>query len=432
MANAAIAQADSLDAPRQVPAPETVAGAPRLSTCLRGLVMVLMPLDHTREFFTNYAGNPLDPQHTTFLLYLTRWITHLCAPVFVFLAGTSIFLQQQRKIRSHLTQHLLARGLWLIIVELTLVHLVFNFHWQWNVQILEVIWAIGASMMVMALLIHLECAGVLLIGACLVAGHNLLDGLTVIKVRPSRLALATAARPGSHLRSVHDPAYHPGRIPPVALGGSDGPRLRLRQSYSFNRGRNGGSGESVQASPCWCFRLLRWSNLYGDPVRWSSQPTWWRTGHVFYERSKVSALAFVSSGYVGHNRADCRRHRVCRTTRCVGPAEKCAAGLWPGAFLLFSAAYRSHSFIGPRSLCCPGWKLAAGGLRNSRAGGVSDRSSTRLWLRTGDSVVYLDLRGSPLLSRLQVVCGGEEAKPESTALIPVRAVAQYTVQGDDF
>jgi uncharacterized membrane protein len=114
-------------------------------------------------------------------LYLTRWITHVCAPVFVFLAGTSIFLQQQRKIRSQLTQHLLARGLWLIIVELTLVHLVFNFHWQWNIQILEVIWAIGASMMIMAVLIHLRMRWVLLIGACLVAGHNLLDGLTVAK-----------------------------------------------------------------------------------------------------------------------------------------------------------------------------------------------------------------------------------------------------------
>src|SRR3954464_2406839 len=61
---------------------------------LRGLVMVIMALDHTREFFTSYAGNPLDPKQTTLALYMARWVTHLCAPVFVFLAGTSIFLQQ--------------------------------------------------------------------------------------------------------------------------------------------------------------------------------------------------------------------------------------------------------------------------------------------------------------------------------------------------
>ena len=90
----------SLDHPRQAPVPENSGGRAAVVDVLRGLVMVLMPLDHTREFFTSYSGNPLDPQHTTLLLYLTRWITHLCAPVFVFLAGTSIFLQQQRKIRS--------------------------------------------------------------------------------------------------------------------------------------------------------------------------------------------------------------------------------------------------------------------------------------------------------------------------------------------
>ena len=154
----------------EVPAPATGSRRVTVVDVLRGLVMVLMPLDHTREFFTNYAGNPLDPQHTTFLLYLTRWITHLCAPVFVFLAGTSIFLQQQRKTRRQLTQHLLLRGFWLIIVELTLVDFVMNFYWQWNVHILEVIWAIGASMMVMALLIHLDIRWNLLLGACLVGG----------------------------------------------------------------------------------------------------------------------------------------------------------------------------------------------------------------------------------------------------------------------
>src|SRR4051794_24455390 len=131
---------------------------------LRGVVMVIMALDHTREFFTSYAGNPLDPKQTTLALYVARWVTHLCAPVFVFLAGTSIFLQQQKKDRRGLTAQVLTRGLWLIAAELTLVHLVFHFNWQWNVQLLEVIWAIGASMVIMALLMHLGVRANLLLG----------------------------------------------------------------------------------------------------------------------------------------------------------------------------------------------------------------------------------------------------------------------------
>ena len=123
---------------------------------LRGVAMILMPLDHTREFFTNYGSNPLDPQHTTVMLYLARWITHLCAPIFVFLAGTSIFLQHRHKTTGQLIRLLLTRGLWLSIADLTLVHLVFAFHWQWNIQILEVIWVVGISMMLMSTLVPLS------------------------------------------------------------------------------------------------------------------------------------------------------------------------------------------------------------------------------------------------------------------------------------
>jgi uncharacterized membrane protein len=277
---------DSLEDPRHAPAPENTGRRATVVDVLRGLVMVLMPLDHTREFFTSYSSNPLDPQHTTLLLYLTRWITHLCAPVFVFLAGTSIFLQQQRKIRSHLTQHLLARGLWLIIVELTLVHLVFNFHWQWNIQILEVIWAIGASMMVMAVLIHLRLRWVLLIGACLVGGHNLLDGVTP----------ASFGRLGWLWQLLHVPGLISGQsmTPPIilvaypllpwvgvmALGYAFG--NVLVQPKEKRRQWNLRAGLTLLVA----FGLLRWTNLYGDPVRWSSQPTGWRTWLSFMNVQK--------------------------------------------------------------------------------------------------------------------------------------------------
>jgi uncharacterized membrane protein len=276
----------SFDDPRPAPVLDNTGGRATVVDVLRGLVMVLMPLDHTREFFTSYSGNPLDPQHTTFLLYLTRWVTHLCAPVFVFLAGTSIFLQQRRKIRSHLSRHLLARGLWLIIVELTLVHLVFNFHWQWNIQILEVIWAIGASMMVMALLIHLRMRWVVLIAACLVGGHNLLDGVTP----------ASFGRVGWLWQLLHVPGLVIGQsmIPPIILVAY--PLLpwvgAMALGYAFGsvlvRPKEKGRQWNLRAGLALlvAFGLLRWTNVYGDPVRWSSQPTWWRTGLSFMNVQK--------------------------------------------------------------------------------------------------------------------------------------------------
>jgi uncharacterized membrane protein len=253
---------------------------------LRGFVMVLMPLDHTREFFTNFAGNPLDPQHTTFMLYLTRWMTHLCAPAFVFLAGTSIFLQQQRKTRRQLTKLLLTRGLWLIIVELTLVHLVFSFHWQWNVQLLEVIWVIGASMMIMAALIHLSVRWNLMIGALLILGHNAFDGVMPASFGPLGWLWGLLHVPGS----ITGPPINPPIIivaypllpwvGVMALGyvfGSVSLKTRDQRLQFEVR-----AGAAMLAA----FVLLRWTNPYGDPDRWTAQANWWRTLLSFFNVQK--------------------------------------------------------------------------------------------------------------------------------------------------
>ena len=96
---------------------------------LRGLVMIIMALDHTREFFHSAAltSNPLDLNTTTPVLFFTRWITHFCAPVFVFLSGTSAYLQSARKSKKELSLFLITRGLWLILAEITIVNLVFSF-----------------------------------------------------------------------------------------------------------------------------------------------------------------------------------------------------------------------------------------------------------------------------------------------------------------
>lgn len=147
---------------------------------LRGLVIVLMVLDHVREFFhsSGHAFNPLDPARTTPLLYATRWVTHFCAPIFVFLAGVSAWLQiaKGKDVRS-LSGFLVKRGLWLIVLELTVVSFAISFSLPY-LPFIQVIWAIGWSMVVLAGLVWLPRVAVLTIGVAIVAGHNLLDPLT--------------------------------------------------------------------------------------------------------------------------------------------------------------------------------------------------------------------------------------------------------------
>ena len=146
---------------------------------LRGIVIVLMALDHVRDYFhvAAFTMNPLDVEQTSVWLYATRWITHFCAPVFVFLAGVSAFLYGARAdSRGQLSRFLLTRGLWLILLEFTLIN------WAWNFAIpglaLIVIWAIGASMVVLAALVWLPRVAVLAVGLLILVGHNLLDPLT--------------------------------------------------------------------------------------------------------------------------------------------------------------------------------------------------------------------------------------------------------------
>jgi uncharacterized membrane protein len=145
---------------------------------LRGLVMVIMVLDHVRAFFTNAHFDPTDLTRTDLALFGTRWITHYCAPVFVFLAGASAWIAGTRRTPGELSRFLLTRGLWLVFLEFTVV----TFGWYFTTElaigvVAQVIWAIGASMVVLAALIHLPRPAVAIFGAALVLGHNLFDGL---------------------------------------------------------------------------------------------------------------------------------------------------------------------------------------------------------------------------------------------------------------
>lgn len=144
---------------------------------IRGLAMVIMALDHARDYFhiTAFTDDPLNLATTTPLLYFTRWITHFCAPIFVFLSGTSVYLQSLRKTKKELSAFLIKRGLWLIFAEIVIITLGWTFNPFYNFIPLQVIWAIGISMVILGLAIRLPYHLILALGLVIVLGHNLLD-----------------------------------------------------------------------------------------------------------------------------------------------------------------------------------------------------------------------------------------------------------------
>src|SRR5262245_627951 len=144
---------------------------------VRGLVIVVMALDHTRDFFSNLKFDPTDLSQASTGLFLTRWITHFCAPTFVMLAGLSAGLVGRKRSPSELSRFLLNRGLWLILLEFTIVHLGWHFNLRYDSFRAQVIWVIGASMVILAGLVRLPRLAIGAIALALIAGHNLTDGV---------------------------------------------------------------------------------------------------------------------------------------------------------------------------------------------------------------------------------------------------------------
>ncbi|HEV2690890.1 MAG TPA: heparan-alpha-glucosaminide N-acetyltransferase domain-containing protein, partial [Bryobacteraceae bacterium] len=124
---------------------------------LRGAVMIVMALDHVRDFFHSAAQqfSPTDLSRTSAVLFFTRWITHFCAPVFMFSAGLSAFFWGRGKTKAQLSRFLWTRGLWLVFLELTLMQFALFFRTTYNPVILNVLWALGCSMIALALLVYL-------------------------------------------------------------------------------------------------------------------------------------------------------------------------------------------------------------------------------------------------------------------------------------
>ena len=151
----------------------------------RGVVMVIMALDHVRDFMTHLTFPPEILPLTNGPLFFTRWITHLCAPAFFFLAGTGIYLASRTKTRAELTSFLWKRGLFLIVMEFTVIWWAWTFLFPYPGPVMLVIWALGASMVIMSLLVRLPVKWVGMLSIAVIAGHNLLDG-----VKPEMLGKA--------------------------------------------------------------------------------------------------------------------------------------------------------------------------------------------------------------------------------------------------
>jgi len=284
------------------------AGQKRLDAvdAVRGAVMVLMLLDHTRDFThaTGFQGDPLNPATTTPLLYLTRWITHLCAPTFVFLAGLGAGLMRLRgKPVSELVHFLWTRGLWLVFLEFTVVRVLITFNVHPSMLgFLQVIWAIGAGMIVLSALVRLPSRAVLAVGAVIVAGHNLLDA---VQVQPWMGPDTPVPSALGKLWMV----LHQGGVFPIA--GFPSPILLamypllpwigvLAMGYGFSeiygwpaerrRRLLIGLGVGMAAA----FLVLRYANGYGDPLHWSPQGDAVKTAMSFFNVQKYGpSLLFV-------------------------------------------------------------------------------------------------------------------------------------------
>jgi uncharacterized membrane protein len=238
---------------------------------LRGTVMIIMALDHVRDYF--HAGafqfDPTDLSRTDVPLFFTRWITHFCAPVFTFLAGTSAFLNGTKKTKKDLSFFLFTRGLWLVVAEVLIVTLGWTFNPLYPVLILQVIWALGVSMMVLSLAIYLPRTAILVIGLALIAGHNLLDA----PPSPSTSFLASA------LHERHVFIMKPFSImlgyPVMPWIGIMFTGYALGQLYlpTYDAAKRQKALLYLGLGAIALFILIRFINIYGDSSHWSAQKT---------------------------------------------------------------------------------------------------------------------------------------------------------------
>jgi uncharacterized membrane protein len=230
---------------------------------VRGAIMIIMALDHVRDFFGDSNVSPTDLATTTIPLFFTRWITHFCAPVFFLLTGTGAYFSLRKKSTSELSRFLFTRGLWLIFLEVVVTRcLGWFFNFDYHVTVLVVLWALGWAMIVLSALVYLPASVVTTFGVVMIASHNLLD--SVQSSNPLWLILHS---PGVVLNHPHVFEGYP-LIPWVGVTAAG---YGMGQIYSWPSERRRAFLLPLGIGLIAGFVILRAINVYGDPQRWSTQ-----------------------------------------------------------------------------------------------------------------------------------------------------------------
>jgi uncharacterized membrane protein len=257
-----------------IPAQSAPAARIQSVDALRGAIMMLMAIDHIRDFVARSAMQflPTDLTRTTAPIFLTRWITHFCAPVFMLTAGIGAFLwmTRGRHSKNDLSRFLVTRGLWLIFLELTVLRMImfFQISFHGNLVLLIIIWAIGVSMIALAALIHLPTRLLVALSLAIIALHNLLDG-----VQAEKFGRAAWLWDILHQQNVFSfggmnfaTAY-----PVLPWIGVMATGYCLGTVFLWDAARRRHFLLRMGVSLIGAFLVLRAINIYGDPARWSRQ-----------------------------------------------------------------------------------------------------------------------------------------------------------------
>jgi uncharacterized membrane protein len=242
---------------------------------LRGVIMLIMALDHVRDFFHVHAidQSPTDLATTTPLLFFTRWITHFCAPAFLLLSGVSAYLVGLRKTKKELSAFLIKRGLWLIVIDATVMTFALTLNPAFNLIVLSVLWAIGCSMIILGLLVRTNMTIIIVVACLIFFGHNIFDFVTIPKQGAASVLLPmflSGAQSFYPITNTHVIAQFYVILPWTSvmmfgyvIGSLYRPVVDAVQRKKFLIA----TGVALTL----LFIVLRTINIYGDPSQWSQQ-----------------------------------------------------------------------------------------------------------------------------------------------------------------